>query len=75
MQLVNIGSQYSYSSDDQSEFLVVVSRDFESPANASTKQTDKEKVLAGNASPLVRGSHNKKSLVKDHHHHLFHFKK
>lgn len=41
---MNIGSQYSYSSDDQSEFLVVVSRDFESPANASTMQTAKEKV-------------------------------
>ena len=40
---MNIGSQYSYSSDDQSEFLVVVSKDFD-PRVPSSKQTDKEKV-------------------------------
>jgi hypothetical protein len=45
-QLVNIGSQYSYSSDDQSEFLVVVSREFEDLSNRSnTKPTDKEMAL------------------------------
>lgn len=44
-QLVNIGSQYSYSSDDQSEFLVVVSKEFEETPRSETKPTDKEKVL------------------------------
>ena len=45
MQLVNIGSQYSYSSEDQSEFLVVVSREFdESPRLTGIKPTNKEKV-------------------------------
>lgn len=44
-QLVNIGSQYSYSSQDQSEFLVVVSKEFNNPLPGSdTKPTDKEKV-------------------------------
>ena len=28
-QLVNIGSQYTYGSEDQTEFLVVVSREFD----------------------------------------------
>ena len=40
---MNIGSQYSYSSEDQSEFLVVVSRDFGEQSH-SYKPTDKEKV-------------------------------
>lgn len=45
MQLVNIGSQYSYSSDDQSEFLVVVSKEFDDPPERSqSKPTNKEKV-------------------------------
>ena len=44
MQLVNIGSQYSYSSDDQSEFLVVVSREFDEQSRLYNKPTDKEKV-------------------------------
>ncbi|XP_003385403.1 PREDICTED: BTB/POZ domain-containing protein KCTD5-like [Amphimedon queenslandica] len=46
-QLVNIGSQYSYSSDDQSEFLVVVSKEFEDPpaARSDSKPTNKERVL------------------------------
>ena len=45
LQLVNIGSQYSYSSEDQSEFLVVVSREFdEPPRSADIKPTDKEMV-------------------------------
>ncbi|CAI8043576.1 BTB/POZ domain-containing protein KCTD5 [Geodia barretti] len=44
-QLVNIGSQYSYSSDDQSEFLVVVSREFDEPPRSNTKPTTKEKAL------------------------------
>lgn len=49
LQLVNIGSQYSYSSEDQSEFLVVVSKEFdEPPRSADVKPTDKELV-----SPLV----------------------
>lgn len=43
--MVNIGSQYSYSSDDQSEFLVVVSKDFDETPPSGGKQTDKEKVL------------------------------
>jgi hypothetical protein len=43
-QLVNIGSQYSYSSDDQSEFLVVVSREFDESPRSNTKPTTKEKV-------------------------------
>jgi len=43
VQLVNIGSQYSYSSEDQSEFLVVVSREFGEQSH-SYKPTDKEKV-------------------------------
>lgn len=45
LQLVNIGSQYSYSSEDQSEFLVVVSKEFdEPPRSADVKPTDKELV-------------------------------
>ena len=45
LQLVNIGSQYSYSSEDQSEFLVVVSKEFdEPPRSADVKPTDKEMV-------------------------------
>lgn len=44
-QLVNIGSQYSYSSEDQSEFLVVVGKEFdEPPRSAEIKPTDKERV-------------------------------
>lgn len=41
---MNIGSQYSYSSEDQSEFLVVVSREFEGDRFSDTKPTNKEKV-------------------------------
>ena len=45
LQLVNIGSQYSYSSEDQSEFLVVVSREFdEPPSRGFNKPTIKEMV-------------------------------
>ena len=46
MKLVNIGSQYSYSSDDQSEFLVVVSKEFDDPpvARSDSKPTNKERV-------------------------------
>ena len=44
LQLVNIGSQYSYSSDDQSEFLVVVSKDFDETPRSPSKPTDKEQV-------------------------------
>lgn len=43
-QLVNIGSQYSYSSDDQSEFLVVVSKEFDESPRSNRKPTSKEKV-------------------------------
>ena len=43
-QLVNIGSQYSYSSEDQSEFLVIVSRIFDDLPKQKNKPTDKEKV-------------------------------
>jgi hypothetical protein len=43
-QLVNIGSQYSYSSEDQSEFLVVVSRDFNETPRKVSKPTNKERV-------------------------------
>ena len=44
-QLVNIGSQYSYSSDDKSEFLVVVSREFDEHGRSLGRQaTDKEMV-------------------------------
>ena len=46
-QLVNIGSQYSYSSEDQSEFLVVVSRIFDDLPKQKNKPTDKEKVSCG----------------------------
>lgn len=44
-QLVNIGSQYSYSSDDQSEFLVVVSKDFDEAPCSPSEPTNKQKVL------------------------------
>ena len=44
LQLVNIGSQYSYSSEDQSEFLVVVSRDFDETPRKNSKPTNKQKV-------------------------------
>ena len=44
-QLVNIGSQYSYSSDDQSEFLVVVSREFNETPQSKEKPTDRERAL------------------------------
>ncbi|KAL5493130.1 hypothetical protein EMCRGX_G014261 [Ephydatia muelleri] len=52
-QLVNIGSQYSYSSQDQSEFLVVVSKEFNNPLPGSdTKPTDKEKALKQHGSRM-----------------------
>ena len=43
-QLVNIGSQYSYSSEDQAEFLVVVSREFDVPAEKEGDNSGKERV-------------------------------
>jgi hypothetical protein len=44
-QLVNIGSQYSYSSEDQAEFLVVVSREFDVPAEKEGDNSGKERSL------------------------------
>ena len=41
---MNIGSQYSYSSEDQAEFLVIVSRIFDDLPRMETKPTNKEKV-------------------------------
>ncbi len=43
-QLVNIGSQYSYSSDDQSEFLVIVSKEFDETPCSPSEPTNKQKV-------------------------------
>lgn len=43
-QLVNIGSQYSYSSEDQTEFLVVVSREFDAPPVAEDGVCAEERV-------------------------------
>ena len=58
LQLVNIGSQYSYSSEDQSEFLVVVSKEFdEPPRSADVKPTDKELV-----SPLIMWQSSSRGL-------------
>jgi len=52
-QLVNIGSQYSYSSEDQSEFLVVVCKEFdEPPRSAEIKPTDKERALKQHGSRM-----------------------
>ena len=53
VQLVNIGSQYSYSSEDQSEFLVVVSREFDEQPRSNTKPTDKEKVTQNTRSTVT----------------------
>lgn len=44
MQLVNIGSQYSYSSSDQSEFLVIVSRLVDDRPEKDSHTTVKERV-------------------------------
>ncbi|XP_064382750.1 BTB/POZ domain-containing protein KCTD5-like isoform X2 [Halichondria panicea] len=44
-QLVNIGSQYSYSSDDQSEFLVIVSKEFDETPCSPSEPTNKQKTL------------------------------
>lgn len=41
---MNIGSQYSYSSSDQSEFLVIVSRLVDEPREKDSHTTDKERV-------------------------------
>lgn len=43
-QLVNIGSQYSYSSSDQSEFLVIVSRLVDERREKDSHTTVKERV-------------------------------
>ena len=43
-QLVNIGSQYSYSSSDQSEFLVIVSRLVDERPETDSHTTVKERV-------------------------------
>ena len=43
-QLVNIGSQYSYSSSDQSEFLVIVSRLVDERPEKDSHTTVKERV-------------------------------
>jgi len=47
-QLINIGSQYQYGSDDHAEFLCVVSREFAPTAGSGIsepKPTDRAKVL------------------------------
>jgi hypothetical protein len=47
-QLINIGSQYQYGSDDHAEFLCVVSREFAptaGPGISEPKPTDRAKVL------------------------------
>lgn len=44
-QLINIGSQYNYGTDDHAEFLCVVSREYGSVLNAKeTEPTDRAKV-------------------------------
>lgn len=44
-QLINIGSQYNYGTEDHSEFLCVVSREYGSVLNAKeTEATDRAKV-------------------------------
>ena len=43
---MNIGSQYSYSSEDQAEFLVVVSREFDAPPLQEGEQSGRERVSA-----------------------------
>ena len=43
-QLVNIGSQYTYGSEDQTEFLVVVSREFDALPVAEEGVCPEEKV-------------------------------
>ncbi|XP_017776097.1 PREDICTED: BTB/POZ domain-containing protein KCTD5 [Nicrophorus vespilloides] len=44
-QLVNIGSQYNYGSDEHAEFLCVVSRECGTTDKSEVEQTDKAKVL------------------------------
>ena len=44
-QLVNIGSQYTYGSEDQTEFLVVVSREFDALPVAEEGVCPEEKSL------------------------------
>lgn len=50
LQLVNIGSSYNYGSEDQAEFLCVVSKElYSSPHGLSSESSRKTKV-----SPLAR---------------------
>lgn len=48
LQLVNIGSSYNYGSEDQAEFLCVVSKELHSsPHGLSSESTRKTKVSPG----------------------------
>ncbi|XP_065897942.1 BTB/POZ domain-containing protein KCTD5-like [Dysidea avara] len=51
-QLVNIGSQYSYSSSDQSEFLVIVSRQVDERPEQDSHTTLKERSLKDQGSRM-----------------------
>merc|ERR1712180_218495 len=46
-QLINIGSQYQYGSDDHAEYLCIVSREYptQQGSGSETKPTDRAKVL------------------------------
>ncbi|XP_045478317.1 BTB/POZ domain-containing protein KCTD5 [Harmonia axyridis] len=44
-QLVNIGSQYNYGTEEHAEFLCVVSREYGARENSKVEHTDKAKVL------------------------------
>jgi BTB/POZ domain-containing protein KCTD2/5/17 len=44
-QLINIGSQYSYGSDESAEFLCVVSKECVSPSNREQESNDRAKLL------------------------------
>ena len=50
LQLISVGSNYNYGSEDQAEFLCVVSRDVsdsQEPGAAGKEQSDKAKVRHG----------------------------
>lgn len=45
LQMVNIGSSYSYGTEDQAEFLCVVSKELHTPGSGlGTEQSHKTKV-------------------------------
>lgn len=52
LQLVNIGSSYSYGNEDQSEFLCVVSKElYNSPNGLSSEPSHKAKVRPASPGP------------------------